>query len=303
MLLHLTVFLWGFTAILGKSITVPAVSIVFYRTLLVVFCMAALLVASRRSVKLPPARALRLALVGSLVGVHWLLFYGCIQRAGVAVAVLCLSTLAFFTALFEPILFRRPIRIYEIAIGGAAVGGVVLLLRFEGIGTPLGWAMGIGSALFSAVFGTLNGQLTKREEPELLTIYELTGAAVVTACVFPFMPQTWVPPSRLGLGNFGMLIVLAIGCTVLPWMWSLRVLRVLSPYVVALAVTLEPVYSMVLARMLWPESEVLSSTFYAGAAALILLGPCNLLLRRAQVGNYSRGKVNEMSVPPSSERT
>ncbi len=279
-MLHFTVLLWGLTAILGKSITLSAAAVVWYRTAIVIAVVFAALVVRKRPLRLPLDRFIRLAGIGVLVAVHWLLFYGCIKVSGVAVAVLCLSTLALFTAVVEPLVFRRKFRTYEIMFGAIAVVGVLLLLKLERLGSPLGLAMGIGSSLFSSAFGTMNGKVAKSEDPQMITLVELGSACAATSLVFLWDPTMFAAPWAVPAADFVKLIVLAIACTVIPWMWSLRVLTVLSPYVVSLAVTLEPVYSMVIARVVWPETESFSTRFYVGAAALLALNPLNVWVSR-----------------------
>ncbi len=276
--LHVTVFLWGFTAILGKSITLTALPLVFYRLWGVVLVMGTLIAFARRP--LPgPKRILKLFGVGVLVALHWWLFYASIKIAGVAVAVLCLSSITFVTALFEPLVFKRAVRPYELLLGAAVVGGVVLLVQLEQRGNVTGWLVGLGSALFSSAFGALNGKLAGEEEPAQLTFFELLGAALVLT-VLCAVARDFVWPAGVGLKNAGLLVVLVVACTVFPWLWSLRVLRVLPPYTLALAVALEPVYSMVMAVLIWPETETLSARFYLGSALLIGLSPLNAWLRK-----------------------
>ncbi len=280
--LHLTVFLWGFTAILGKSITLSALPLVFYRLWGVVLVMAVLVALARKPLP-TPKRVLRLFGVGVLVALHWWLFYASIKLAGVTVAVLCLSSITFFTALFEPWVFRRAVRPYELLLGSAVVGGVVLLVQLEQRGDVRGWAIGIGSALFSSAFGALNGKLASEEEPAQLTLFELLGAALLLSLLCA-VTGDFVAPLQVGAKDAGLLLVLVVACTVFPWLWSLRVLRVLSPYTLALAVALEPVYSMAMAVLIWPDTERLSPRFYLGSALLIALGPLNAWLRKRSEG-------------------
>jgi drug/metabolite transporter (DMT)-like permease len=276
-LLHVTVFIWGFTAILGRLISVSAVPLVWYRIALVVVVMGALLVVRGLPLTTAPRTQRAFWGIGALVAIHWLCFYGCIKYAGVAVAVLCLSSVTFFTALIEPLVFRRAVLVAELLIGLAAVGGVALLVRFETKATPLGLALGLGSALFSAAFGTLNGVWSRGEPPERVTLHELGSGLLVTSLGF----TTWdfVPPWALSASDAGWLVVLAVVCTVFPWLTTLRVLGTLSPYTVALAVTLEPVYSLVLAYVLFPGEEQLTWRFYAGATALLGLVLLNAWLK------------------------
>lgn len=283
-LLHVTVLVWGFTAILGRSISIGAAPLVFYRLVIVVIAMGALALWRRVRWTLSARTGLALVGAGVLVALHWMLFYGCIKVSGVAVAVLCLSSNTFFTAWLEPLVFRRAVDPRELLVGVVVVLGVSLLVRFETPATPLGLAMGLGSALFSAAFGTLNGRLVHGTRAELVTLVELGTALVVTGSFFVVRPGDFVPPGALSLRDLALLLALGIGCTVLPWLWSLRVLKTLSPYTVALAVALEPVYSIALAWVLFGGAERLGTRFYLGAGALVLLVLGNGWLRRPRGG-------------------
>jgi drug/metabolite transporter (DMT)-like permease len=286
-LMHVTVLVWGFTAILGRLISLTALPLVFYRLILVVAVMAGLVAVRRIGFLVSAALALRFAFVGLLVALHWLLFYGCIKYAGVAVAVLCLSAGTFFTALMEPLVFRRAPRLAELLIGLLVMVGVSLLVKLEAKGDTLGLAMGLGSAFFSASFGTLNGQLARQTRGELMTLYELAAAAVVTSLFFLLRPSEFVPPTALSGRDVWLLLALAIGCTVLPWLWSLRVLQTLNPYALALAVSLEPVYAMVLAWFIFPGAEQLTWKFYLGSGLLLALVLVNTALKRPSSGGGS----------------
>ncbi len=296
LVLHVTVLLWGFTAILGRSITLSALPLVFYRLWGVVVVMGALVFLAR--LPMPSRdRILKLFGVGVLVALHWWLFYASIKLAGVAVAVLCLSSITFFTAIFEPLVFKRAVRPYELALGAGVVCGVVLLVQLEHRGDARGWAIGLGSALFSSAFGALNGKLANHEEPAQLTFFELFGAAVLIS-ILCLAFGDFVPPQQVSLKDAGLLLVLVVACTVFPWLWSLRVLRVLSPYTLALAVALEPVYSMVMAVVIWPQTETLSPRFYVGSALLISLNPLNAWLKKRFDPTVRQPGADELSVPP-----
>lgn len=277
-LLHVTVFVWGFTAILGRLISISAVPLVWYRLLLVLPVMALVLKWRGLSLTTEPKKQRAFWGIGALVALHWLCFYGCIKYAGVAVAVLCLSSLTFFTALFEPIIFKRAVVVGELLIGVAAVGGVALLVKFETSATPLGLFLGLASSLLSALFGTLNGDWSLGEPAERVTLHELASGLVVTTLAFA--AWDFVPPWALSGRDVLWLVLLAMVCTVFPWLANLKVLETVSPYTVALAVTLEPVYSLVLAYLIFPGEEQLTWRFYAGAAALMALVLLNAWIKR-----------------------
>ncbi len=280
--MHFTVLVWGFTAILGRLISVGAVALVWYRLVIVVVVMGGLVALRRLGFRVPRPVLAPLGVAGVCVALHWLLFYGCIKYAGVAVAVLCLSSVTFFTALLEPLVFRRAPRLAELAMGLVVMLGVSFLVRIEAHADTTGLAMGLGSAFFSAGFGSLNGRLAREIRAEVMTLYELSCALVVTSAFLLRWPAQIVAPWALSPSDVALLLALGVGCTVLPWLWSLRVLKVVSPYTLALAVALEPVYSMVLAYVLLPDAERLHAKFYLGTALLLALVAANTWLKRAQ---------------------
>jgi drug/metabolite transporter (DMT)-like permease len=278
--MHLTVFVWGFTAILGRIISLSAVPLVWYRLTIVVVIMAALIWWRRIPLGVPRSAALRLIAAGAFVGLHWVFFYATIKHAGVAVAVLCLSSISFFTALFEPMVFRRSPRAIELILGLGVTAGVSVLVKVETNSDTLGLVMGLLSALFSAGFGSLNGRLALEVRGELMTLYELSTAGVLVSLYCLAFPNEFVAPWNVTASDALALAVLAVVCTVLPWLWSLRVLRTVSPYTVALAVSLEPVYSMALAYLLFTDETPLGWRFYLGTGILLALVAGNTLLKR-----------------------
>jgi drug/metabolite transporter (DMT)-like permease len=244
-LLQLTVLVWGFTAIIGKQLTLNAFALTFYRQLITALVMFAWAGLRRERLAVSRADALRLVGVGGIISLHWVCFYGCIKLAGVAVGVLCIASVVLFTALIEPLVYRRGLRRAEILIGGLVLVGVWMLVRVGADASPLAGAVWLGG--FVALF----------------------------------VPETFVAPADVSGVDWGWLVVLSVVCTALPWIWSLDVLTVLTPYTVSLSVTLEPVYSMIIAYFWFPDSERLGVSFYAGAATLLGLVVLNARLRTA----------------------
>jgi drug/metabolite transporter (DMT)-like permease len=261
--LQIIVLLWGCTAILGRQISIDAIPLVWYRLLFVVVVLGAYVPARGIPLRLPVRTALRYAGVGALIGLHWLCFYGAIKVAGIATAVLSLSTATFFTALCEPVVFGRRVRADELAIGAIVVVAASLLIQVELHATPLGLALGLGSAVLAAVFGVLNGKLARNDHPERMMLVELTAAWLVVSMCFAIAPSQLVIPS---VADLGWLAVLAIACTVVPQVWIIYVLRTLSPFTVAVTVNLEPVYALILAALVFRET--LTARTYAGAAVI-----------------------------------
>jgi drug/metabolite transporter (DMT)-like permease len=80
--------------------------------------------------------------------------------------------------------------------------------------------------------------------------------------------------------DFGWLLVLALGCTLLPFSLSLLALRHMSAFAAQMAINLEPVYAIVLAALLLGEQHELTPAFYAGVAVILLAVFAQPLLER-----------------------
>jgi drug/metabolite transporter (DMT)-like permease len=271
--IHACVFLWGFTAILGKLISLPALALVWWRMLLV---SAALLLLPRvwSGLRALPPRLLRAyAGIGVLVALHWLTFYGAIKLANASVAVTCIALAPVFLALVEPRISGRRLDWRELLLGLAVVPGVAMVVGGVPRGMHLGIAVGVLSALLVALFGAWNKRLVERADPLTVTCLELGAGmlflgivAVVGAFVVPSTgPIMPIPGARDAV----LLLVLALACTLLPFALSLVALRRLTAFQAQLAVNLEPVYAIVLAIVLLGEQRELTPTFYAGVAVVL----------------------------------
>ena len=278
--LHVTVVLWGLTAILGRLISIEAVSLVFYRLVIVVAVVVALMLVRRSSLRPAPGTLLPYLAAGALIGLHWLCFYGAIKVAGVATAVIGLATVTFFTAIFEPLLFHRPVARHELVLGALVMVGAALLAKLEIRASALGISLALGSAVLAAGFGSLNGTLARKDSAQHVMLYEMSAAALTTALVLLVRGHGFVAPAALSSRDLLLLLALAVACTVIPQFAVLRVLRVLSPFTVSLSVTLEPVYSLIIVLFAFPATEVPSWRFYIGAALLLGLVILNAYLKR-----------------------
>jgi drug/metabolite transporter (DMT)-like permease len=266
--IHFCVVLWGFTAILGKLISLEAPSLVWWRMLITA---VALLLAPRvwqGLTLLPPRLIAAYSGIGIVVALHWLTFYGAIKLANASVAASCLALGPVFLAIIEPWIVRRPHEPREVWLGLMVVPGVVLVVG----GTPdamnAGIAAGAMSAFFVAVFGALNKRLVGRSDALTVTWLEMTSGMLFLTVVIPFLvagPAFTLPDFRDSV----YLLLLALGCTLLPFSLSLVALKHLSAFAVQLAVNLEPVYAIVLAIILFGEQHELTVSFYFGVAIIL----------------------------------
>ena len=269
--MHFCVLLWGFTAILGKAITLDAMALVVWRMGLVA---AALLLVPRvwRGLRAMPGRQLAIyAGIGFLVALHWLTFYGAIKLANASVAVTCIALATVFVPLVEPWITGQRFQPRELLLGVAVVPGVALVVGGVPAEMYLGIVVGTISALLVAFFGALNKRHVERGDPLTVTFVELGAGGLFLALSTPLLPWFGSPLVLPGLLDGALLLVLAMACTLLPFALSLVALRHLSAFAAQLAVNLEPVYAIVLAIVLLGEQRELGAMFYAGVA-IILVG-------------------------------
>src|SRR5436309_2086780 len=269
--IHFCVFLWGFTAILGKAIMLAALPLVWWRMTIV----SAALVFMRRFwtglAKLTPRLAATYAGIGVIVALHWLTFYGSIKLSNASVAATCMALAPLFIAFVEPVLAGRRFDLRELFFGLTVIPGVALVVG----GTPAemrtGLAVGVLSAFFAAIFGALNKRFIEHGGALTVTGLEMAAGAVCLMLVAPILPGSepvYVMPSR---HDSILLLVLALGCTLLPFALSLVALRQLSAFTTALAVNMEPVYAIVLAIILLGEQRELTPSFYAGVVIVFVV--------------------------------
>ena len=267
--IHFCVLLWGFTAILGKLITLPAQSLVVWRMLLVSVFLAVLPRVWQGLRVLPPRLIAIYAGIGVIVALHWLTFYGAIKLANASVAVSCLALGSIFTAIIEPMLTGKPHARSEILLGLMVIPGVYLLIGGVPLSMHLGIAVGILSSLLTAVFATLNKRYVHEADPESVTFIEMSVGALALAgasALYFGVDATFIRPD---LYNFSFLLVLAILCTLLPFIVSLHALRHISAFSTQLALNLEPVYAIVIAALWLREYQELTPQFYAGVAVIL----------------------------------
>lgn len=272
--IHFCVLLWGFTAILGKLISLPALPLVWWRMLIVVVVLALLPRVWRGLRAMPPHLVLAYAGIGVLVALHWLTFYGSIKLANASVAATCIALATVFTALLEPWLARSRFARSELLLGIAVLPGVALVVGGVPDDMRLGVAVGALSALLVAIFGSLNKRLVEHGDALTVTAIELGAGALALTALAPLMP--WLFPQLAGSlfeipspRDIAWLLALALGCTLLPFALSLVALRHMSAFAAQLAVNLEPVYAIVLAILLLGEQRELTPLFYAGVVVIL----------------------------------
>jgi drug/metabolite transporter (DMT)-like permease len=279
--IHLCVVIWGFTAILGKLITLPAFALVWWRMFLVVAALV-FIPAFWRGLRRMSLRTIGIfAGIGVVVALHWVTFYGAIKLANASVAATCMGVAPIIMSVVEPWITRKRFDPRELLIGVAAIPGVMLVVGGTPQGMRLGIAAGVLSAFLVAVFGSLNKRYVELGEPMAVTGLELAaGTAFLTLLAVVFGGNATSLPWP-GAHDAVLLVVLSLACTLFPFALSLVALRNLSAFSAQLAVSLEPVYAVFLAMLLLGEQRELGLQFYLGLTVILGSVFAHALLKRA----------------------
>ncbi|HMU71659.1 MAG TPA: DMT family transporter [Ferruginibacter sp.] len=268
--LHIAVFLAGFTAILGKLITLNEGLLVWFRLLITVSTLGIMLYYQKRIKAIPWGDMLKIFGVGVIVALHWVTFYGSVKYGNVSVALVCFSATGFFTAFFEPMILRRKLSVIEIGLGMMAIAGIYIIFDFHPQ-YKLGIIFGILSAMGSALFPIFNKRLLVVYEPKTLTLYELGGGLLALTVLVPLylqkFPASYYVPTAT---DWLWLFVLAWLCTVLSFDLQLNALKKVSAFTANLTYNLEPVYGIILAFIFFKENENLHREFYLGVLLILL---------------------------------
>ena len=285
--MHAAVLLWGFTGVLGKAISLDFPVLVWYRMLLTALIIAGIITYRRGWVKVERRDLGRLILVGVLMGLHWVAFYGAIKFANASVALICLSTASIFTSILDPFINKSKWDLGELGFGLLALAGVAVIAIFDKQETArdlqreTGILLGIVAAVLSSVFTVFNKSIASKYPARTMVFWEMTSgwAFISVALMIAFATgaeKVLLNPSNTALHfmpagwDWLWIGILALCCTVWAQSLALTALKRLSSFTVTLSVNLEPVYGILLAFAFFSENKELGGGFYIGVGMIIL---------------------------------
>lgn len=266
-ILHHTVFVWGFTGILGALISIPATQLVWYRVLIAFITLFAYFKLTKTSLKVSRSVFIKLFFTGAIVGLHWILFFQSIKSSTVSVTLVCLSSLTLFTAILEPIFKKQKISVFDIITGLTIICGIYLIFRFESRYTE-GIIYGLISALCASIFSIINSKQIQNRPAPIISFYELIGAWVWIS-IYLTITGGYTASMSLNFADLMYLVLLGTVCTSLAYVAGVAVMKELSAFRVALITNLEPVYGIILAFIFFGKREQMTPGFYAGALIIL----------------------------------
>lgn len=279
--LHLIVFIWGFTAILGALITIKPEALVWYRMLFAAIFLFLFLLFSKQSFRIPAKDITKLVFVGLLIALHWVFFFKAIHVSNVSITLSVFSLGAFFASLLEPIFYGRKILWYEVFFGLIIIAGLGLIMKVE-INYIDGMLYALVSIILGVLFTLMNGKLIEKYEPSIISFYEFLAGAIFITIYFLFQYKFTVAFFTLNNKDWVLLLILSSVCTAYAFTASVKVMRKLTPYTVMLTTNLEPVYGIILAYFILGGKEKMSTGFYIGAIIIVITVILNGLIKHFQ---------------------
>ncbi|MGB5363398.1 MAG: DMT family transporter [Aureibaculum sp.] len=276
--LHLIVFIWGFTAILGALISIDAIPLVWFRILLAVIFIFIFIILRKISFKKTSKELFRFFIGGILIAVHWITFFYAIKISNVSVTLATMSTGAFFVTLIQLAVFRKKIIIYEVIFSLLAIVGLVIMFNAE-TEYMLGIIFALISAFLSASFSILNADLIKFHNATIISFYELFFAVIFITMLLFFNGTIDAHFFILSKADWVYLIILASICTAYAFVASTKVLKSVSPFTMMLTINLEPVYGIILAIIIFGQKEIMTPNFYYGALIILVTVILNGLIK------------------------
>ncbi|MEZ4796396.1 MAG: DMT family transporter [Flavobacteriaceae bacterium] len=280
--LHFLVFIAGFTAILGELISINAIPLVWFRMSIAALLMLVYIKVRKIRLKVDFKDIVKFSIAGILIALHWITFFESIKQSTISIALAMFSTGAFFASLIEPFFFKRRVIWYEILFGLLVIIGVWVITSTE-FKYINGIILGILSALFSSTFAVINGKLVERNSATVISFYEfISGVFFISLFILLFRDGFTSNFFNLSSSDWLYLFILASICTAYAFIAAVHVMKHISPYTVVLTYNLEPIYGIILAIILFPKAEKMSTEFYLGATIIISTVIINGILKNSK---------------------
>ncbi|PIF00600.1 MAG: EamA family transporter [Maribacter sp.] len=280
--LHFIVFIWGFTAVLGKLITIGALPLVWYRMVLATVLIFLYVRYKGLSFGVSKKGLVWMVVGGMAIALHWVTFFKAIKVSNVSVTLAIMSTAAFFTAILEPIWYGRKVVVHEVVFGLVVVLGLYIIFQV-GTGYMYGIALALVSAFLSVVFTLVNGRLIKYQKPSVISFYELGSGVLFLTVFMVFRGDFGMGFFALSPMDWALIGILASICTAYAYIASVKIMEYITPYTVVLTVNMEPVYGIILAFLILGDDEKMKPEFYLGALIIILTVIANGIMKRSGV--------------------
>ncbi len=267
--LHIAVVLLAFTAILGDLISLSASVLVWWRTLIAGLGIGLFLLLTKRLRTDWLVNKKKIYWLGALVAIHWICFFGSIKLANASTALICFSTITFFTSWIEPWITGRKRETHEVIFGLMVIPGILLIAGKAEGHILYGIYLGLLAALLVAILSSFEKKWLVEINAEHLTFMQMGGAWVMMCIWIAGEYLTGHPGSFLPTGwDWVYLLLLGLVCTSVAWVLAARSMLVVTAYDSLMVINLEPMYGILMALLILNDHKELSASFYAGTAII-----------------------------------
>ncbi len=267
--LHGIVFIWGFTAVLGKLITIEAIPLVWFRLFIASIVLGIFLFLKKTNLKITLKAIYQFSIGGFIIGLHWIAFFYAIKIANISITLATLATGALFTSILEPLFLKRKIKLHEIILSLLTVIGIVIIFNVEPQYTT-GIFIALFAAFLSALFAVINANFIKEHDASVISFYELLFAVILISLVLLFQNGFTTNFFKLTTEDWIYIGILGTVCTAYALTASTHLLKKISPFTMMLTINLEPVYGILLALLVFKESEKMNLNFYYGGLLIFI---------------------------------
>ncbi len=283
--LHIIIFIWGFTGILGELIEMSSIPLVFNRMFIAFLILIIFQFLFFKTKKISKKNKIFFLGTGVLIAIHWIFFFESIKVSNVSLGVTCLSTTAFFTSIIDPIFKKKKIKLYEIFLSFFVIIGILIIfIADEEVMSKSekekGILLSILSAIFASIFTSINSIFIEKGNSSFqITKYEMIGGSIFTFLYL--LIQNEVNEKVIPKGNdIYFILLLSIICTALAYLISVEIMKKIKPFTMNISVNMEPIYAVILAIIIFKDQEIMSSSFYLGAIIIIISILLNTIFKK-----------------------
>lgn len=275
--LHFTILIWGFTGIIGKTLNLSGLTsneIVFWRMLIAWATLLLFLILKKEKLRLNKLTLLKFFGNGGLIALHWYFFFEAIALSNVSIALVFMSTTAFFTSFAEWIVYKKTFDFKELLTGLLVIVGISIIVNDLNYNEHPEYLKAVifalTSALLAAFFSVINSVLVKENKSSVISFYELFFGFLIISSIFLLNKSIVIKELSLNLEQFYWLLILGVICTSFAFLLGVYVMKFITAYTVNLSVNLEPIYAIIFALLVFKDSELMNINFYFGS--LIVVG-------------------------------
>ncbi len=247
---HAAVLIFGFTALFSRLITLPALEITFYRSIIAFLVIAIYLAYKKQSFLLDKTQDYLMAgVLGTLLAIHWVSYFYAMQVSSVAIGVIALYTFPVITVFLEPLFHGEKPHSADIISSIVVLLGIYLIVPDFSLenSTVLGVVAGVFSAFMLSLRNIMQRRFFSAYTASQALFYQVMVVSIVLCC--------FTDTAVLDIENkqWWLLILLGVVFTALPHTLFSHGLLHLKAKTASLIACVQVIYAAVFAALFLGE--------------------------------------------------